>query len=210
MNKTFDCSLSLKNWDGDGSFSGYASVFGVTDTQGEEVAFGAFDLSLKDWAQKGKMPKLLWQHDYRHPIGFWREIREDAHGLFVKGQLLLELAQARETYSLLKNGVVDGLSIGFITVKSRRAEGRNGASRIRILEEVNLQEISLVTFAANPKARVEQVKQEDPEISALLERLDGIGEMLRAESGGYASSLVGEVDATEGEAFGKRRVRGAI
>lgn len=179
MKKVFDCPLALKSWDADGSFSGYASVFGVTDSQGEEVASGAFGLSLKAWAESGKMPKLLWQHDYRQPIGLWREIREDDHGLFVKGQLLLDLAQGREAYSLLKNGVVDGLSIGFITVRARRAEGRNGGSKVRILEEVNLKEVSLVTFAANPKAKVERVKMDDPELDALLGRLDQLGVLLK-------------------------------
>lgn len=175
MKATFDCPLSLKGWDADGSFSGYASVFGIIDSQGEEVASGAFALSLQAWAESGRMPKLLWQHDYHRPIGFWREIREDNHGLFVKGQLLLELAQGREAYTLLKNGVVDGLSIGFVTVRARRTNGKN---RLRILEEVNLQEISLVTFAANPKAKVEQVKEDDPELDALLGRLDQLGRLL--------------------------------
>lgn len=179
MKKIVDCSLSVKSWDVDGTFSGYASVFGITDSQGEEVASGAFDLSLKSWAAMGKMPKLLWQHDCRQPIGLWREIREDNHGLFVKGQLLLELAQGREAYSLLKNGIIDGLSIGFVTVRARR----NANSQVRILEEVNLQEVSLVTFAANPKAKVEQVKMEDPEIEALLDRLDQLGELLRRGGG---------------------------
>lgn len=179
MKKIVDCPLSLKNWDADGSFSGYASVFGIVDSQGEEVASGAFTLSLKDWGEKGKMPKLLWQHDYCRPIGFWRDIREDNHGLFVKGQLLLDLPQGREAYSLLKNGVVDGLSIGFVTVKARRIDGKKLGSRLRVLEEVNLQEISLVTFAANPKAKVDCVKMIDPELEAMLTRLDQLGELLK-------------------------------
>lgn len=179
MKKNFDCPLSLKNWEADGSFSGYASVFGVTDSQGEEVASGAFDLSLKAWAESGKMPKLLWQHDYRQPIGLWREIREDSYGLLVKGQLILELAQGREAYSLLKNGVIDGLSIGFVTVRARRPEGGKRGSPARILEEVNLQEVSLVTFAANPKARVGRVKMIDRELDVLLGRLDQLGELLK-------------------------------
>jgi len=179
MKKIVDCSLSVKNWDVDGTFSGYASVFGITDAQGEEVASGAFDASLKSWVTMGKMPKLLWQHDYRHPIGLWREIREDNHGLFVKGQLLLELAQGREAYSLLKNGIVDGLSIGFITVRARRGEGRHSTAQVRILEEVNLQEVSLVTFAANPKAKVERIKMQEPELEDLINRLDQLGGFLR-------------------------------
>jgi HK97 family phage prohead protease len=183
MKKIFDCSLSLKECDSDGSFIGYASVFGITDSQGEEVASGAFDRSLQSWMESGKMPKLLWQHDYRQPIGFWRDIYEDNHGLFVKGQLLLDLAQGREAYSLLKNGVVDGLSIGFVTVRAKRSDGRNGVSRVRVLEEVNLQEVSLVTFAANPKAKVEHVKMVDPELETILDRLSQLETLLRERMG---------------------------
>ena len=179
MNKIVDYPLSLKTWDADGTFSGYASVFGITDSQGEEVASGAFDVSLKAWERSGKKPKLLWQHDYRQPIGFWQDIREDSHGLYVKGQLLLELSQGREAYSLLKNGVVDGLSIGFLTVKSRRKEGKNGAIKLRVLEEVILQEVSLVTFAANPLAKVDWVKMNDPEIICLKDQLVRLTELLR-------------------------------
>lgn len=179
MKKIADYPLSLKTWDADGSFSGYASVFGIIDAQQEEVAPGAFHGSLKAWHEVGKMPKLLWQHDCRQPIGFWQEIREDDHGLFVKGQLLLDLVQGREAYSLIKNGIVDGLSIGFITVRSRRAEGPRGKSGVRILEEVNLQEISLVTFAANPRAKVERVKMVDPEWEVLINRLGHLETFLK-------------------------------
>lgn len=179
MKKIINCSLEVKSLDDEGSFSGYASVFGITDSQGEEVASGAFDLSLKSWAELGKMPKMLWQHDYRKPIGVWQDIREDVYGLQVKGHLLLDLAQGREAYSLIKNGVVDGLSIGFLTVKARRNESRNGSGRVRILEQVNLQEVSLVTFAANPKARVDRVKMIDPELMALMNRLDQLEEIFK-------------------------------
>jgi len=186
MKKTVDCPLSLKSWEANGSFSGYASVFGITDFQGEKVAAGAFAASLQAWAKSGKMPKLLWQHDYHRPIGFWREIREDSHGLFVKGQLLLDLVQGCEAYTLLKNGVIDGLSIGFIPVKARRVSGKN---RLRILEEVNLQEISLVTFAANPGAKVEQVKENDPDLAPFLERLDQLGRLLKGQTSIYGEEF---------------------
>jgi len=99
--------------------------------------------------------------------------------MFVKGRLLLDLSQGREAYSLLKNGVIDGLSIGFVTIRASRKEGRNEGLKVRVLEEVNLQEVSLVTFAANPKAKVECVKMFDPELDALLNQLDQLGELLR-------------------------------
>jgi hypothetical protein len=120
----------------------------------------------------------------------WREIREDNHGLFVKGQLLLELAQGREAYSLLKNGIVDGLSIGFATIRARRAAGKTGTSQVRVLEEVKLHEISLVTFAANPKAKVERVKMIDPALDDLIDRLDQLGELLKRREGRKEKSLL--------------------
>ena len=112
MDKTIDYPLSVKSIEADGSFSGYASVFDILDSQGEEVARGAFDASLKNWRQSGKMPKFLWQHDCRKPIGLWHEIREDHYGLFVKGQLLLDIAQGREAYSLLKMALLMASPLG--------------------------------------------------------------------------------------------------
>jgi hypothetical protein len=175
MDKIIDYPLSIKSIEPDGSFSGYASVFDILDSQGEEVARGAFDASLKNWRQSGKMPKLLWQHDCRKPIGLWHEIREDHYGLFVKGQLLLDIVQGREAYSLLKNGIIDGLSIGFVTVQARRS----GGAQKRILEEISLYEISLVTFAANQHAQVDHVKMVDPELDVLLHRLDQLGKLFK-------------------------------
>jgi HK97 family phage prohead protease len=184
MSTLIDCPLSIKNMDEKGSFSGYASVFDITDAHYECVARGAFDKSLKHWKQTGKFPKLLWQHNAQKPIGLWHEIYEDPHGLFVKGQLLLDLQQGREAYTLLKNGVIDGLSIGFTTIRARhsseeRNKGKQALSRIRVLEEIDLQEVSLVTFAANSAARVSQVKEEERGSSDLLRRLDNLGALLR-------------------------------
>jgi HK97 family phage major capsid protein len=106
------------------------------------------------------MPKLLWQHDQTRPIGIWHDIYEDDYGLFVKGQLLLDLQQAKEAYALLKAGVIDGLSIGFRPVKTRKS----APNQDRYIDEVDLQEISLVTFAANKKAKVTAVKTVDGQI----------------------------------------------
>lgn len=145
-------ALCLKSCEADGTFSGYASVFNNIDHQHDAVAKGAFSKSLYHWQQQGKMPKMLWQHDPKAPIGQWLDIREDQYGLFVKGQLLLDVRQGREAYALLKAGILDGLSIGFNVVKAvRKADSR-------LLQEVDLHEISLVTFAANPKAKVTAYK----------------------------------------------------
>lgn len=154
MHKILNYPLHLKSYLEDGSFSGYASVFDVIDRQNEQVAQGAFAKSLQTWQQKGQLPKMLWQHDPKSPIGIWHEIREDPHGLYVAGQLLLDVQRGQEAYSLIRKGVIDSLSIGFTVVRARK----NYISKTRVLEEIDLHEISLVTFAANLQARITRCK----------------------------------------------------
>ena len=88
-------ALCLKSCEDDGTFSGYASVFNNIDLQQEAIAKGAFSKTLYNWQSQNKMPKMLWQHDPKSPIGRWLDIYEDQHGLFVKGQLLLDVCQGR-------------------------------------------------------------------------------------------------------------------
>ncbi len=135
---------------GAGRFAGYASVFGVTDSQNDIVERGAFAEAV---ALGGKKVKLLWQHDTKQPIGVLTHLKEDGLGLYVEGQLLLNLTQGREAYALLKAGQVTGLSIGFTPLRVRR--DKQGVRRI---QKVRLWEISLVTFPANASAGVTVVK----------------------------------------------------
>ena len=93
---------------------------------------------------------MLWQHDPARPIGVWDEVREDAKGLFVRGRLLLEVQAAREAHVLLQAGAIDGLSIGYRTLRSEKAETGQ-----RLLHEIELWEVSLVTFPMLPEARVQ-------------------------------------------------------
>jgi HK97 family phage prohead protease len=131
------------------ALEGYASVFGVPDQGGHVVERGAYAASLARMRTEGRRVKMLWQHDPGQPIGIWDEVREDAVGLWVKGRLLTELARGREAAALLAAGAIDGLSIGYRTVKAERdAKGR------RRLAELDLWEVSLVTFPMLPEARV--------------------------------------------------------
>jgi uncharacterized protein len=166
--------LDIKSMNQEGVFTGYASVFDVVDDHHEMIAPGAFSETLQCWRQKGQWPKLLWQHNQQFPIGLWHHIQEDEHGLFVKGQLLLDLHQAKEAYTLMKANVVDGLSIGFKTRKSTPLQ----RGRLRVLQAVDLYEISLVTFAANPAAKVVSMKSSSLD-AALLMRLDDLGQLFR-------------------------------
>ena len=129
--------------------AGYASVFGRKDQGGDVVLKGAYAASLKRLAADGGRVKMLWQHDPAQPIGIWDEVREDATGLWVKGRLLTEVAKGREAVALLDAGAIDGLSIGYRTVKAER-DGKGQ----RLLSELELWEVSLVTFPMLPEARV--------------------------------------------------------
>ncbi len=137
-----------------GLVSGYASFFDIRDTHGDKIAPGAFKKSLKTWELIRSFPKMLWQHDIRQPIGIWTMLREDHHGLYVQGRLALGTHRANEAYELLKQGVLDSLSIGF-RAKQIRRDQKTGS---RIIQEVDLIEVSLVTYAANHKARIHHIK----------------------------------------------------
>ncbi|MEM9871738.1 MAG: HK97 family phage prohead protease [Pseudomonadota bacterium] len=128
---------------------GYASLFGACDQGGDVVRKGSYAASLKQLAEDGRRIKMLWQHDPAQPIGVWDEVREDAKGLWVKGRLLPEVAKGREAAELIAAGAIDGLSIGYRTLKA--AKNDKGQ---RVLTELELWEVSLVTFPMLPSARV--------------------------------------------------------
>ena len=144
--------IDLKEITEEGEFEGYASKFGDVDQGGDVVLKGAFTGSLK--RRETRSVKMLWQHSPSEPIGVWQEIKEDGEGLRVKGKILSTIAKGRETLDLMRAGVIDGLSIGFRTIKAIRDE-KTGA---RQLKEVDLWEISLVTFPMLPSATVTSVK----------------------------------------------------
>jgi HK97 family phage prohead protease len=137
---------------GQGRFSGYASVFGEVDLGKDAIAPGAFAQSLARRGASGV--RMLFQHDPGEPLGAWKTIREDARGLYVEGILSPGVARAQEVHMLMKAGALDGLSIGFQTVKAK-TDGKTGVRRIL---EADLWEISIVTFPMLPSARVSNVK----------------------------------------------------
>lgn len=164
------CALEVKLAEDQASmaFSGYGAVFDNVDSYGDVIAKGAFKETLRDAKKTGQWPAMLSQHggwgigaDDLTPIGIWTELEEDEKGLRVEGKLA-DTARGREAYSLLKmqpRPAITGLSIGYIakkyTVGTKPEEPR------RKLEKVELMEISLVTWPANPKARIGQVKSSD-------------------------------------------------
>lgn len=149
-NKRYDFWAEIKEDGEDGEIVGFGSVFGNVDSYGDVVESGAFKRSLKE---RG-LPVMLWQHDSANPIGVWKTAKEQDGGLMLRGQLNLEVQKGKEAYALLKQGALKGLSIGFRTIKSK--QDNNG---LRRLQDIDLLEVSLVTFPANEKANVVSVKE---------------------------------------------------
>lgn len=150
-------AFEIKATGEDGTIDGYGSVFGVRDNYDDVIASGAFAASLKSHAAAGTMPAMLWQHDESAPIGIWTSMTEDAKGLRVSGQLALDTVRGKEAHALLKLGALNGLSIGFMS----KQWTYDRETDIRTLTEIDLWEVSLVTFPANEKARITNVKAAD-------------------------------------------------
>ena len=166
--RSFDLAEVKFANDGDttGRFSGYGAIFGNADSFGDVIERGAFKQTLREWEGKSKFPPMLLQHgggafggtaDDLLPIGKWTSMEENSKGLKVEGQLFA-LGTARGQYLVegLKSGVLDGLSIGFRVRESRT--GTKPTEPRRTLTNIDLMELSVVTFPANPKARVTAVK----------------------------------------------------
>jgi HK97 family phage prohead protease len=142
-------------------FEGYASLFGVADGVGDVVAPGAFAASLR---RRGPdQVRLLYQHFSHAPIGVWEEIAEDSRGLYVRGRLVEDVEQARDVRALLAEGALNGLSIGFRTVRARRTPGGG-----RLLQEIELWEISVVTFPLLAGSTVTAIGARDNDLARVF------------------------------------------
>lgn len=177
-----------KEPDEDGIFEGYASTFGNVDQGMDIVERGAFANSIAN-----RKPKMLWQHDMREVIGVWDDMREDERGLFVKGRLLKDVSKGREAMALMHAGAIDSMSIGY-KVKEAEAEG---GGRIRRLKEVELFEVSLVTFAMNESAMVTDVKSIETErqFEAFLRDAGYSRKEAKAITAGGFKAITGQRDA---------------
>lgn len=133
-------------------FEGYGSVFGNVDLGGDIVVPGAFKDSLERHKSEGTMPLMYWMHQSDQVPGVWTDMSEDSNGLYVKGELV-DTALGRDVRTLLSKKAVRGLSIGYSTVDSDRDNrGR------RRLKQLDLYEVSIVSMAMNPLAKVEAMK----------------------------------------------------
>lgn len=138
-----------------GIFKGYGSVFGNKDSHSDVVMPGAFTKTILKGGRNGTGVAMLLQHDTRKPIGVWNMLAEDKKGLRVEGQLAMKTKDGQETHELMKLGALRGLSIGYDTIIDEIDNKKN----LRYLKEVDLWEISPVTFGANLKATVTSVKE---------------------------------------------------
>lgn len=164
----------------DGVFRGYGAVFDNIDSHADVIRRGAFDKSLRAWRAKGRFPHMRLMHGsggnpFQHddlPVGMWTEMREDAKGLWVEGRLLaLETDQGKRLLSLMKAGVLDGLSIGFRPVRTSVGKGNVK----RYLDEIDLRELSIVDDPSNDLARIAEIPAYDAAADRLREALAQAG-----------------------------------
>jgi Escherichia/Staphylococcus phage prohead protease len=137
----------------EGMVEGYASLFAEIDSARDMVMPGAFAQTLRTRGLR-RIP-MLFQHDPAEPIGVWLDLFEDARGLKARGRLIEDVVRAREVLALVRAGAIDGLSIGFRTVRGRI----DPRTRVRRLEQIDLWEISIVTFPLLAGARVRAVEK---------------------------------------------------
>lgn len=170
--KTFRLKIDTKSISDDGeyaSFRGYASTFGNEDSYGDVIEKGAFTKTANE--ANGTLP-MLWQHDTDEVIGTYPQMAENEHGLEVEGRIVLATQRGREAHALLKAGAIKAMSIGF-TIPEGKADF-DQQTQTRSIREVRLWEISLVTFPANTRAAITQVKNRE-----LRGEADDVAEMKR-------------------------------
>ena len=149
MNSDENCNEDV------GEISGYAGVFNVVDGHGDVIVKGAFKNSINLFRESKKRPKFLWQHDAAVPIGVIDDLFEDDYGLFIRGHLLTDIPKAKEAYALVKNNAINGFSIGY-RIKNKYKKGG-----IQYLTDIDLLEISIVTFPACEQAIIRNQKSND-------------------------------------------------
>lgn len=174
LRKSFALELKAAK-DDSRTIEGWASTFGNVDSDDDIIAPGAFADSLKV-----KPPKMLWQHNSDQPIGVWTEAKETDAGLYVKGQIL-DTTLGEDAYKLAKAGAIDSMSIGF-TTKTYTVDRENNT---RLIQSVDLWEVSLVTFPANSMARITGVKSQDGQLPTerqFEEFLRDVGRLSQKES----------------------------
>jgi len=146
--ETKDFMFDIKSVEDNGIVEGYAAVFGNKDLGNDIIDPGAFKKTINE----RKNVPLLWYHQPPEVLGLVFEMEEDNKGLKSRSQINLDTQLGREKFSLIRQGAIKGMSIGFETIKEVWEKD------IRRLKEIRLWEISLVTFPMNPLAQVTNIK----------------------------------------------------
>ena len=173
VNQTLDLECDYKGIDAeeDGSFEGYGSVFNNKDLGNDVIKYGAFSESIK--SKKPKQIKLLYQHKTDEPIGVIDSLEEDSRGLKIKGRLAMKTQKGKEVYELMKMGALDSMSIGYRL--SPDDYKYSDKLKKRTISNLDLMEISMVTFPMNPKAKITKVKLAEMDVRELEKYLCDIG-----------------------------------
>lgn len=138
----------------EGTFTCYANVKGNIDHARDRTLNGAYQKSIERHMKNGTMPKMFWMHNpYELPVGKWIEMREDEKGLFMKGKLS-DTSMGRDIEALAKDGALDSFSIGYIEVESKW----NSDAGCNDLVELDIKEVSWVTFACNEESLLQEIK----------------------------------------------------
>ncbi|WP_334603939.1 HK97 family phage prohead protease [Escherichia coli] len=198
-----DVPLSLKSVSDSGEFEGYGSVFGVKDSHDDVVMSGAFAASLRAWSDRKALPALLWQHRMDEPIGVYTEMKEDDVGLYVRGRLLIDDDPlVKRAHAHMKAGSLTGLSIGYV-LKDWEYDRTKEAF---LLKEIDLWEVSLVTFPSNDEARISDVKNalargEIPEQKKIERVLRDVG-LSRTQAKAFMAGGYGALSLRDAEDVG--------
>lgn len=174
---------------GEGVFEAYAAVFGNVDSYGDVIRAGAFEETLKEWAESGNQIPLLYGHDFADPfsnIGAVTEAVEDARGLKVTARLDLDNAKAAQVYRLIKERRLSQMSFAFRVLDA--SDGEVDGEPVHELNRVKLYEVSVVPIGANEETEILTVKSASDLISTAVKQAEGLAEDERAALSAELSS----------------------
>lgn len=196
--KTLNRPLQIKAVDESGRFTGYGSVFGNVDLHKDVILPGAFAESLDSHRKNGTLPSMLWQHKMADVVGIYDDMKEDEHGLFLSGELFINdnVPEADKAYTLMRRKAVRGMSVGFNIPKG--GETYNKDADVWEISKIDLVEVSIVTYPANPEAQIATVKAalDSPRDFERFLRDAGLSanRAKRLMSGGYSAMMQCDAD----------------
>lgn len=177
--------IQIKSAEQDGTFTGYAAVFGNVDLGDDIIQAGAFKQAKT--TSDGKVRIAI--HHRLDQLAGKATFHQDDHGLRVEGKLSLGVSYVRDAYELMKDGVLNGLSVGFNILPDGAVYEERGDRWVRVIRAAELWEFSLVPFGMNPEALVDSVKAAS--IRDFEAQLRGLGysqtEAKALASGGFKS-----------------------